>query len=139
MKQLVTFPDAEAVMLAYLKPLWEARAETSRPATFSNAFPTAAPVGVRTHLQVELDGTPTVEYPAVERATVRFTLWSAPGKTDSVKAAAAITQGLVATHPGSAQVGATRILTGRLKGVDPATKYPFVSFTARVSLRPTAL
>lgn len=139
MKQLVTFPDAEAVMLAYLKALWTPRVEEFRPATFSNAFPKAAPVGKSTHLQVELDGTPVVEYPAVERATVRFTLWAATGQPDSAKSAAAITQGLVAIHPGSAQVGATRILTGRLKGVDPASKYLFVSFTARVSLRPTAL
>jgi hypothetical protein len=140
MRPLVTFPDAEEAMLGYLKPLWQARAEDEfRPVTFGNAFPAKSPAGKATHLQIELDGTPVVEYPAVERATVRFTLWAAPGQQDAAKAAAGITQALVATHPGDQDVAATRLLTGRLKGADPTTRYPFVSFTARISLRPLAL
>lgn len=139
MKPLVTFPDAEAVMLDHLEPLLSARTDDFRPATFTNRFPTARPAGKRTHLQVELDGTPVVEYPAVERATVRFSLYAGPDHADSAKEAAAVVQALVAAHPGSAEVWSTRLLAGRLKGIDPATKYPFVSFTARINLRPRAL
>lgn len=139
MKPTVTFPDAEAAMLRHLNAAWSDRDEAFRPSTSTNAFPTVRPVGKATHLQVELDGTPVVEYPAVERATVRFTLWAAPGQHDSAKQAAAMAQAFVAAHPGDVDVWSTRILTGRLKGTDPSSKYPFVSFTARVSLRPTAL
>lgn len=139
MKLLVTFPDAEAALLRHLKAAWAGRDDEFLPATSTNAFPTARPAGKATHLQVELDGTPVVEYPAVERATVRFTLWAAPGQPDSAKHAASMTQAFVAAHPGDEDVWSTRLLTGRLKGVDPSSKYPFVSFTARVSLRPTAL
>lgn len=139
MKPLVTFPDAEAVMLGYLEPLLQARDEEFLPATFTNRFPRSAPVGKRTHLQVELDGTPVVEYPVIERATVRFSLYAGPDNPDSAKEAASVVQALVAAHPGSDDVFSTRVLAGRLKGTDPATKYPFVSLTARINLRPTAL
>lgn len=139
MRQLVTFPDAEAVVLTYLKTAWQNRSEEFRPTTSTNAFPRSAPTGLSTHMQVELDGTPAVEHPVMQRATVRVTLWAAPGKPDSAKAAQALTQALLAIHPGSSQVGAVKVLTGPLKGVDPSSKYPFVSFTARVTLRPTAL
>ncbi len=139
MRPQVTFPDAERALLGFLGPLWAARSEPFKPATRSNKFPSAALAGNATHLQVELDGTPLVEYPATERATVRFTFWSAPSSQDNAKQGASITQALIATHPGDDDVWSTRILTGRLKGVDDDTRNNFVSFTARVSLRPTAL
>lgn len=138
MKPLVTFPDAEAAMRDYLGPLWAARSESYKPDVISNKFPGALAVGA-THLQVELDGTPTVEYPATERATVRFTYWTHALAPDDAKDGAAITQALVATHPGDSDVWSTRILTGRLKGQDAATKNRFVSFTARITLRPIKL
>lgn len=135
----MVFPDAERALREYLAPLWAARADVFEPATITNKFPATALAGNATHLQVELDGTPTVEYPATERATVRFTFWSAPSSQDNAKNGAAVTQAFVATHPGDDDVWSTRILTGRLKGVDPDTRNNFVSFTARVSLRPQAL
>ena len=138
MKPLVTFADAEAVMLSYLGPSWASRAEAYKPDTMSNSFPGTLAAG-QTHLQVELDGTPTVEYPSTERATVRFTFWTSAGAPSDAKAGAHITQAFVATHPGDGDVFSTRILTGPLKGQDAATKNRFVSFTARITLRPTAL
>lgn len=140
MRPAVVFADAERAMREYLTPLWSARADVFKPTgIFTNKFPAAALTGNATHLQIELDGTPVVEYPATERATVRFTFWSAPSSQDNAKNGAAITQALVATHPGDEDVWSTRILTGRLKGVDDDTRNNFVSFTARVSLRPQAL
>lgn len=139
MRPAVVFADAERALRDYLSPLWAARAEVYKPATISNKFPASALTGNVTHLQIDLDGTPVVEYPATERATVRFTFWSAPSSQDNAKSGAAVTQALVATHPGDGDVWSTRILTGRLKGVDDDTGNNFVSFTARVSLRPTAL
>lgn len=139
MKPLVTFPDAEKAALDYLKPLLSARVESYKPVAFSNTFPETAPAAGTTFLQVELDGTPTVAYPSTERATVRFTVWGASLEGGNAKKAASLVQGLIATHPGDSAVFATTILTGRLKGTDPTTGYPFASFTARLSLRPTAL
>lgn len=140
MKPLVTFGDAEAAMRSYLLAAWAARGEAYKPDTISNTFPTAGALAAgQVHLQVTLDGTPTVEYPATERATVRFTYWTNAGAPSDAKRGAAITQGLVATHPGDAAVWSTRILTGRLRGTDPDTGNQFASFTARVTLRPTAL
>lgn len=127
-------------MRSYLLTAWADRDETYAPDTISNTFPTVGALAAgQVHLQVTLDGTPTVEYPATERATVRFTYWTNGDAPSDAKRGAAITQGLVATHPGDSSVWSTRILTGRLKGTDPATGNQFVSFTARVTLRPTAL
>lgn len=139
MKPLVVFPDAEKAALDYLKPLLSARSESHKPVGFGNAFPATAPAAGTTFLQVELDGTPSVAYPSTERATVRFTVWAAAGEPSKAKSAASLVQGLIATHPGDSSVFATTILTGRLKGTDPDSGLPFVSFTARFSLRPTAL
>lgn len=140
MKPLVVFPDAERAALDYLEPLLSARSESYKPVGFGNTFPKTAPASGTTFLQVELDGTPTVAYPSTERATVRFTVWAA-SKTEggNAKKAASLVQGLIATHPGDSSVFATTILTGRLKGTDPDSGLPFVSFTARFTLRPTAL
>ena len=139
MKPLVEFGDAEAAMIRHISAGWATRVEAYRPATFTNAFPVAALRGAVTHVQVELDGTPIVEYPATERASVRFTCWAAPGQPSHAKRVAALTQAMVATHPGDADVWGTRILAGRLRGRDPATGNEFVFFTARINLRPSAL
>jgi len=138
-KPLVVFPDAERAAIDYLEDALAARGESYKPTAVTASFPTSSPAAGTTVLQVELDGTPTVEYPATERATVRFTAWAAKGQGSKAKQAAALVQGLVATHPGDGDVFATRILTGRLEGSDPDTGYTFASFTARFSLRPSAL
>lgn len=141
MKPLVEFADAEAAMRSYVLPLWAARAELWKPAPtkITTDFPSTALAEGVTALQITLDGTPTVEYPATERATVRFTFWGHKNDSSKVKRGAVITQAFVATHPGDSSVFSTRILTGRLRGTDPATGNQFASFTARISLRPTAL
>lgn len=142
MKPEVRFGDPEEAMRDYLKAKWLPRSEPYKPAqsAFTNSFPKNALTGDATHVQIELDGTPSVEgYPAVERCTVRFTVWSAKGKPSNAKEAATRTEAFVYSHPGDAKVWSTKRLTGRLKGTDQASGNEFVSFTARVNMRPTAL
>lgn len=138
MKTPVVCADVEDAMRAYLEDRWNSYGGVLKPTKVATTFP-ATLTGTQTHLQVELDGTPTVWQTGHELATVRFTFWAAPGKPSPAKAGAAITQAFVDTHPGDAAVCATTILTGRLKGIEPATKFAFASFTARVTLRPTPL
>lgn len=146
MKPVVTFADPEDALIRHLKARWLGRAEAYKPTTFTNIFPVndngkdVVLTGDRTHVQVELDGTPdSSDYPMVERCTVRVTCWSAPTKPTHAKNVATRTQAFVYSHPGDDDVSSTKILTGRLKGTDPDTGNRFVSFTARVNMRPTAL
>lgn len=135
-KPLVTFADPEAVAKTYLTSVFAARAEAYKPATITNAFPTVALTGDVTHLQVELDGVPGVDYPVTERATVRVTAYSAPGKQSNAKNLASLAQGLLYAFPGNADCYGFVPLTGRLKAVDNATKNNLVSFTMRANMRP---
>lgn len=140
MKPEVVFPDPEAAVIAHLKAKWLGRSESYKPTTYSNAFPKTNLTGDQTHVQVALDGTPTVDgYPFVERCTIRVTTYAAPGKPTNAKEAATRNQAFVYAHPGDDVVWSTKNLTGRLKGTDQATGNEFVSFTARVNMRPTAL
>lgn len=138
MKPEVAFPDPEDAIIRYLTGRWQG--VDGAPATISNSFPRSALTGDTTHLQVEFDGTPSaIDYPVTERCTVRFTAWSGPDDQGPAKELATRTQAYVYAHPGDADVWSTRHLTGRVKGFDRDSGNNFVSFTARVNLRPTAL
>ena len=134
-KPLVTFADPEAVAKSHLTAALAARPEVYKPATISNAFPKSALSGDVTHLQVELDGSPGAGYPVTERATVRVTAYSAPGKQSHAKALASLAQGLLYTHPGDSDVHGFQPLTGRIKTTDPDTGNNLVSFTMRADMR----
>lgn len=139
MKPLVMFPDPEAVARTYLIAEFAARGEAYKPATVTNAFPTAALTGNTTHVQVELDGGFTDDYPVTERATLRVTCYSAPTSQTNAKNLASLTQGLLYTFPGSSEAHGTYPLTGRLKTVDPTTRNNIVSFTIRINLKAIVL
>ena len=134
MRVLVTFADPEAVAKSALTAQLAARSEAYKPATITNAFPKAALSGDVTHLQVELDGAPGADYPVTERATVRVTAYSAPGKQSHAKNLASLAQGLLYAYPGDADVHGFQPLTGRLKTTDPATGNNLVSFTVRADM-----
>lgn len=136
----VTFADAEAATRTVLLNALASRSEVYKPATITNKFPTSALTGNATHLQVEVDGTPTFStYPVTKRTTVRVTAYSAPTNQDNAKNLHNLAAALLSAHPGDADTFGFVVLTGDLKAVDSATKNNLVSFTARVNLRPTAL
>lgn len=146
MKPVVVFPDPEVAVIDYLKARWLGRSEDYKPAKIKNSFPVNTEgkdvvlTGDQTHVQVELDGTPdSADYPMVERCTVRVTSWSAPNKPTHAKDLATRNEAFVYSHPGDDDVFSTKLLTGRLKGTDRDSGNQFVSFTARVNMRPTAL
>jgi hypothetical protein len=133
-KPLVTFADPEAVARTYLLAEFAGRVEAYKPATVTNSFPTSSLSGDATHVQVELDGVPGGGYPVTERATVRVTCYSAPTNPSNAKDLASLTQGLLYTFPGSADVHGFVPLTGRVKTVDPTTRNHMVSFTMRADM-----
>jgi hypothetical protein len=123
-----------------LKAAFVARSELYKPATISTAFPTAALTGDATHVQVELEVADDRDRPVTERAQVRFTCYSAPGKRSNVKALASLTQALVYAQAGDASVAGAFHRIGRSDVIeDPATKNLMVWFLASLSLKPTVL
>lgn len=133
-KPLVVFADPEAVAKSHFESAFATRVEVYKPATVTNAFPKTALAGDVTHLQVELDGSPGSDYPVAERATVRVTAYSAPGKQNHAKSLATLAQALLYAHPGNADVHGFQPLTGRLKTTDPDTGNNLVSFTMRADM-----
>lgn len=133
---LVTFGDPEAEMVDYLKTAYASRSESFKPAKVTTEPPVK--LSGATHVQVEMDGTPSDVYPAGEFATVRFTCHAPAGRRGDVKALASLTQGLAYRFPGSAGVAGAFPLVGRSAViVDPSTKNLMVWFTCQVTLRPT--
>lgn len=139
-KPLVTFTDPESHQVDYLKAAFDPRSETYKPATVSTAFPTAALTGDATHVQVELEAGNADDYPITERAQVRYTCYSAPGKRTNAKALASLTQALVYSQPGDADVAGAFHRIGRSGVVtDPDTKNLMVWFIASLNLKATPL
>lgn len=136
----VTFPDPEVAVIDYLTAAFVARPEVYKPATITTAFPAVALAANATHLQVELEVGAADDYPITERAQVRVTAYSAPGKRSNAKDLAGLTLALLASHPGSAGVLGVTIQTGRSDVVkDPDTGNLMVWLLARVALKPTVL
>lgn len=134
-KPRVIFADPEALAIDYLKAQFLPRAETYKPATITTAFPATA-LTTTTHVQVELELGGADDYPITERAQVRFTCYAAPGKRTDVKRLASLTQALVYSHPGDANVAGASILIGRSDVVtDPDTRNLMVWFLARLNLK----
>lgn len=139
MKPQVTFGDAERLGKTILVAAFEPRPESYKPATISPDFPTAK-LTTATHVQVELDGSSTADYPVTERDLVRVTCYAGPGKRDNVKALASLTMALLYSYPGDAAVAGVTIPGGRSAVIkDPDTGNLMVWFLARLSLTPATL
>ena len=133
-KPLAVAPDAERLTIDYLVAALAAR---SVAATVGVDIPTTwAPTSTQ-HLQVALDGTPSLEYPILARATVRLTAWAS--STTAAKALVSLAQGLMCSHPGDVSVASVQALTGVLPTRDPDSGAQLASCTVRVNLRMSVL
>jgi hypothetical protein len=140
MKPRVIFADPEALVVNYLKAEFLARVETYKPTVVGVNFPSTTLTGNGTTLQVELEVGNADAYPISERAQVRVTCHAAPGKRDNVKDLASLTQALLYSHEGDANVAGVFIQTGRSDVItDPATKNLMVWLLVRVALKATPL
>lgn len=134
-KPLAAAPDAERVTVDYLTTAMAARGETC---TVGVVIPTVAWTPTTTsHVQVALDGTPVVQYPVMESATVRVTAWA--GTTTEAKRLLRLSLALLLAHPGGSGVGSVRPLTGCLPATDPVTKAQLASGSVRMNLRMSVL
>lgn len=134
MKPLVAFPDAERLAVDYLT---DALADRDEDVTVGVDLPATWTTASKNHVQVALDGTPIVTYPALAKATVRVTAWS--GAATQAKALAGLAMSLLLTHPGSSDIASVRPLTGVLPARDPDSGAQLASITVQVNLRSTAL
>lgn len=128
-KPLAVTPDAERLVIDYLTGALGARAQD---VTVGTIVPAAWVSGTKAHVQVGLDGTPSVTYPVLWRASVRITAWSS--STTAAKALAALCEALMLSHPGSAGVASVQSLTGVLPVKDPDTGAQLASVSVRVNL-----
>jgi len=129
-KPLAVTPDVERVVTDYLTTALAARGQD---VSVGVNVPAAWVKGTKAHVQVGLDGTPVVQYPILASASVRVTCWHADASP--AKALAALCEGLLCSHPGSAQIGSVRSLTGVLPTRDPDTGAQLASVSVRVNLR----
>jgi len=130
-KLIVTFGDAERLIVDHLSPLLPA-------ATVGVGVPSARPVPAgevlpSDHLQVVWDGTPIVEYPVLARATVRLVAWAQT--TSDAKALADTAQALLLGTPAPVGVASIRPITGIVPARDPDSRAELASFTVQVNLR----
>lgn len=128
-KLLAVPPDAEHVVRDYLETALAAR---SQDVTVGVDLPTIWTTETKPHVQVALDGTPSVNYPVLWKATVRVTAWSS--STTTAKALAALCQALLCAHPGDVSVASVQPLTGVLPTRDPDTGAQLASVSVRVNL-----
>jgi len=133
-KPLAVPPDAERVIIDFLTTALAAR---SQDVTVGVDLPTTWTTGTKPHVQVALDGTPSVQYPIMARASIRVTCWHA--YTTTAKALAALCQALLCAHPGSVSVASVQPLTGVLPARDPDSGAQLASVSVRVNLRMTVL
>lgn len=135
-KPLVTFADAEAAVIDYLKAAFTGAIADRRPGRITADIPTAALAQDAQWVQVNLDAS-SADYPITERATVRVTCHTAPGHRSAASDLASLVQGLLLTYPGGGPAFSVRPGVGRSRPiVDPPTKNFMVWFTVRVNLRP---
>lgn len=130
MKPLAAAPSAEKVAVDYLTAALAARGET---VTCGVVIPTVAWTPTTTkHVQVALDGTPRVQYPIMESASLRVTCWS--HDTVESQRLVRLCLGLLLSHPGGSGVGSIRPLTGCLPTKDPTTGAQLATGSVRMNL-----
>jgi hypothetical protein len=134
MKPIAVPADAEHVIVDYLTEQLAARGQD---ATVGVAIPATWEPGHPAHVQVGHDGTPTVEYQVLFRASVRVTCWAT--STTDAKDLAALCQALLLGHPGDRDVASIRSLTGILPTRDPDTGAQLATIAVQVNLRGTVL
>lgn len=134
MKPLAVTADPERLCVDYLSAALAGRGET---ATVSIGLPSTWTTRSGSHIGVALDGTPTIDYPALSAATIRGTAWAA--STTEAKRLAQLAMVLLLTHPGSPAVFSVNPLTGLLPALDPDNGAPIASFTVRLNLAFTVL
>lgn len=129
-KPLAAAPDAEIVAVQYLTAALVAHGET---VTVGVVIPTTSTWTASTKfIQVALDGTPTVEYPVMERASLRVTAWA--GSTTEAKRLCRVVLAMLLSHPGGNGVGSIRPLTGCLPTKDPTTGAQLATGSVRMNL-----
>lgn len=126
----VTYPDVERLVRNYLADELDAIGETC---TVRVGVPPNWTPASGSHLQVDLDGTPTGTHPIIVNATVRLVAWAA--NTTEAKRLAALAQGLLLAHPGGDGISVTQFLTGVLPARDPESRAEIASTTSRVTVR----
>jgi hypothetical protein len=96
----VVFGDPEATVRESLIAGMTGRPEAYATTSVSTYFPATPLAGDDTHLQVELEGTNSEDYPVRERTQVRITAYAAPGRRSNAKDLATLAQGLLLSLPG---------------------------------------
>lgn len=129
MKPLVVPPNVEAIVGDYLRTTLLARGQD---VTVGVVIPPTWSSTTKPHLQVALDGVPSVTYPVLWECSVRVTAWASG--TTTAQTLVNLAFGLLCSHPGSAQVGSIRPLTGCLPARDPDTGAQLASVTVEVNL-----
>lgn len=125
MKLTATYPDIEQLVVDYLAPLLDETVGVGLPDNWTKTS--------GNHLQVALDGTPSLQHPITATGTVRLVAWSA--STSEAKALTAKAQGLLAAHPGGGGIATTRPLTGVLPARNPEHQAELASTTTAVTVR----
>ena len=130
MKPLAATPDAERAAIDYLTP---ALVTQGKDVTVGVNVPTAWTKGTKAHIQVGLDGTPTVDYPIRATASLRVTVWHE--STTTAKALAALCEGLLLSHPGNSTTFNVRPGSGVLPTKDPDTGAQLATIGVLMNLR----
>lgn len=133
-KPAVTYPDVENLVVDYLTDELDAQLSD---ATVAIGVPGDWHRSDPPHLQVSLDGTPAVDHPISERATVRLTAYA--DTTSASKALVNLACGLLCAHPGGDEIAATHKLTGVLPAHDDETGAELASVTVAVTVRSTPI
>lgn len=128
-KPVAVPPSGERVTIDYLTP---ALASRGQDATVGVNVPTAWVAGTKPHVQVGLDGTPEIRYPAMWLASMRVTVWHS--STTTAQALAALCQGLLLAHPGDSMTAGCLPGTGVLPTQDPDTKAQLASISVVMKL-----
>lgn len=129
-KPLLAPDDAEHLGVDFLTAALAARSED---VTVGVDVPSTWKKGTKAHVQVALDGTPTVDWP-VWWATLRVTCWHE--STTEAKRLARLTEGLLLAYAGDGVSWAgCRPGTGVLPAKDRDTAAQLASITVRMKLR----
>lgn len=136
MKTLAIVPDAERLVIDYLKPVLISRGKdvtigSNVPATW-NPLPISQG-GTKAHILVALDGTPEAEYPIYAAASIRVTAF-ASGSTEA-KTLAGLCEALLLFHSGGGGISGIEHLSGILPAKDNITGAQMASIAVRVNLR----
>lgn len=128
-KPLTRPPRAETVVVDILTAALAARAQD---VTVGVIIPASWTVGTKPHVQVALDGTPSVTYPILWRASVRITAWATA--TTVAQDLVGLCEALLLSYSGSVAVASVQSLTGVLPARDPDTGAQLASVSVRVNL-----